>query len=187
MENENMRVIVSKRMMKEGLLRCLKKKSIDKITITELCREAQVNRATFYNHYETPFQILLEIGWDHANEIKNIFGTNIRHTDESVRRRMTNCFEYLYENKASVKILFSANADKFIAQTSKEIFSWSWQQNLDLKKHIELNDNEYKLAVNSYGWAAYHLIKQWLMEDIELSPEEITDLFIKLAGKNIFG
>lgn len=68
-----MRVIVSKRMMKEGLIRCLKNKSIDKISITELCRESHVNRATFYNHYETPYQILLEIGWEHANEIKNIF------------------------------------------------------------------------------------------------------------------
>lgn len=100
---------------------------------------------------------------------------------------MTNCFEYLYENKSSLKILFSENADKFIAETSTEIFSWSWNQNLDLKKHIELNDEEYKLAVNSYGWAAYHLIKQWLLDDINLTSEDITNLFIKLAGKNIFG
>lgn len=99
---------------------------------------------------------------------------------------MTKCFEYLLDNKDGLKVLFSANADIFIAETAKDIFTWSWTQNLDLRKHIELDDTEYKLAVTSYGWAAYHLIKEWLVEDIEMTPEQITNLFIKLAGRNVF-
>lgn len=173
-------------MMKEGLIRCLKNTSIDKISISELCREAGVNRATFYNHYQTPHEVLIDIGWDHAKEIKRIFETDMSTTDASVRKRMTKCFEYLLDNKDGLKVLFSANADIFIAETAKDIFTWSWTQNLDLRKHIELDDTEYKLAVTSYGWAAYHLIKEWLVEDIEMTPEQITNLFIKLAGRNVF-
>ena len=36
----NQRVAVTKRMIKEGLMRLLGKKSLEKITITELCQEA---------------------------------------------------------------------------------------------------------------------------------------------------
>lgn len=33
------------------MLELLKKQSISKITVKELCEKADVNRATFYNHY----------------------------------------------------------------------------------------------------------------------------------------
>ena len=184
MSKENMRVIISKRMMKEGLLRCLEHTSIDKLSISELCREAQVNRATFYNHYETPRDILVEIGWEHAKEIKKIFERNKRLP---VKERMTQCFTYLYNNKQAVSVLFSAGADGRLAETVSSIFIWAWSQIIDLKKHLDLKDEtEYKLAVTSYGWAAYFLIRQWLMEDIDKTPEEITNLFIKLPGRNIY-
>ena len=73
MNAENMRVRVTKRMLREGLLRCLKHTSIDKLSVSELCRESGVNRATFYNHYEIPKDILMEIGMEYADEIKRIF------------------------------------------------------------------------------------------------------------------
>ena len=37
-------------MLKEGLLRLLKKKPLDKINIVELCSEASSNRTTFYRY-----------------------------------------------------------------------------------------------------------------------------------------
>lgn len=40
MQKENQRVIISKRMLKEGLLRLLEKKNIDKINVSELCQES---------------------------------------------------------------------------------------------------------------------------------------------------
>ena len=42
MEKENQRVVVTKRLLKEGLLRLLENKNIDKINVTELCWESTV-------------------------------------------------------------------------------------------------------------------------------------------------
>ncbi len=53
----NMRVAVTKRMLKEGLLRCLETKDLEEITISELCKEAGINRATFYKHFNTPLYL----------------------------------------------------------------------------------------------------------------------------------
>jgi len=76
MNDENLRVRVTKRMLREGLMRCLARKNIDKLSVTELCREADVNRATFYNHYEVPRDILYEIGQEIAEKMKHIFEAN---------------------------------------------------------------------------------------------------------------
>ena len=55
---ENQRVILTKRLLYEGLLRLLEKKELHKITITELCAEAGINRATFYKHNSTPKDLM---------------------------------------------------------------------------------------------------------------------------------
>ena len=54
MTKEYQRVAISKRMLKEALLDLLKDKPIDAVTVSELCQMAQINRTTFYRHYETP-------------------------------------------------------------------------------------------------------------------------------------
>lgn len=48
---DDQRVTLTKRLLQEGLLRLLETKEIDKINVTELCRESGINRATFYRHY----------------------------------------------------------------------------------------------------------------------------------------
>ena len=78
MEKENQRITISKRMLKEGLLRCLKHTEIDKLSISDLCRESGINRATFYHHYQLPKDVLSDIGWEHTLEIKRIFESDPR-------------------------------------------------------------------------------------------------------------
>ncbi|MDO5410724.1 MAG: TetR/AcrR family transcriptional regulator [Lachnospiraceae bacterium] len=48
---EDRRVIYTKSSIKEAFLKLLKKNSFPKITVTELCRLAEINRGTFYLHY----------------------------------------------------------------------------------------------------------------------------------------
>ncbi|MBQ6042774.1 MAG: TetR/AcrR family transcriptional regulator [Clostridia bacterium] len=47
-------------LMDEALLFLLEKKDYDRITVTEICEKAGVNRATFYLHYESVNDLLEE-------------------------------------------------------------------------------------------------------------------------------
>ena len=49
-QKENQRITLTKKLLQEGLLRLLEVKTLDNISVTELCRESGINRATFYNH-----------------------------------------------------------------------------------------------------------------------------------------
>ena len=35
----------------------LKEKSIDEISVTEICQKANINRGTFYSHYKDPYDL----------------------------------------------------------------------------------------------------------------------------------
>ena len=71
MEKENQRITLSKRLLKEALLRLLTRKQLDQITVSELCGEASINRATFYRHYGTPRDVLKDIEWDCSQELRS--------------------------------------------------------------------------------------------------------------------
>ena len=52
------RIIKTKKSLGEALLKLLRKEKIDLIKINELCDEAKVSRATFYNNLDTIVDVL---------------------------------------------------------------------------------------------------------------------------------
>jgi len=182
MDRENMRVLVSKRMIREGLLRCLERKSLNKISITELCREAQVNRTTFYNHYSYPEDVLKEMCWELVSSIEEPFRTG---SGGATRQKVTQALSLIQQNKELLKVIFSVDVATSTHRTAAEAFSHFWDTSTDLKKDLGLGDDEYSLAKTAYGWAGYHMIRQWITEDMDLSPEDMLCLFDKIFGKKL--
>lgn len=58
----NQRTGLSKLLFKNALMDLLKEKgSVAKISVIELCDRAELNRSTFYAHYDEPNDLLMEI------------------------------------------------------------------------------------------------------------------------------
>lgn len=51
MRNFDARVRYTRMIIEQSFLELLREKPVNKITVTELCEKAQLNRATFYKHY----------------------------------------------------------------------------------------------------------------------------------------
>ena len=58
MAKNDARVRYTQRVLKEALLRLLRDKPVNKITVKEVCQLADLNRATFYAHYSDCFDLL---------------------------------------------------------------------------------------------------------------------------------
>ncbi|MBR8643897.1 TetR/AcrR family transcriptional regulator [[Brevibacterium] frigoritolerans] len=52
MQKQDRRIDRTKTFLKDALLKLLSENPISKISITELCNEANINRGTFYAHYD---------------------------------------------------------------------------------------------------------------------------------------
>ena len=57
----DVRTIYTKNRIKKIFLELMKKKSFGKITVTELCKYAEINRGTFYLHYMDLYDVLDEL------------------------------------------------------------------------------------------------------------------------------
>ena len=75
----DIRVIKTKKAIREGVLRLLSEKPIDEISITELAQEAQINRKTFYNYYQSPHQVLDELESEIVEEFVNAVNASDWH------------------------------------------------------------------------------------------------------------
>lgn len=61
MRNEDTRVQYTKKVLHNAILELLKEKSIDKVTVKEICEIAGLNRGTFYLHYNSPADLLKDV------------------------------------------------------------------------------------------------------------------------------
>ena len=73
---ENQRVRLSKMLLKNALIKLLKEKPLEKITIYELCAEAQLNRVTFYKYYGSQYDLLTDIENDCFRKLEEILSDN---------------------------------------------------------------------------------------------------------------
>lgn len=60
-KKNNSRAQASRHALQQAMLKLLDKQELSEITITQLCREAAVNRSTFYAHYENLWDVMNEL------------------------------------------------------------------------------------------------------------------------------
>lgn len=58
---EDKRIIKTKRNIKETMIRLLQTTSFEKITVTQLCKEGETSRITFYTYYEDKYALIEEM------------------------------------------------------------------------------------------------------------------------------
>ena len=58
---EDRRITKTKRSLKEAMVSMLSKEDFEHISITELCRRAEVSRITFYSHYNDKYALLDDV------------------------------------------------------------------------------------------------------------------------------
>lgn len=76
----DLRVVKTRRTIKNALIELIAEKELSDITISELSARAQINRKTFYRHYRTVPDVVTEL----ENEILDRFSEILRRGNTSV-------------------------------------------------------------------------------------------------------
>lgn len=109
MRHPDTRVQVTKELFHRALLKLVKTKPIDRITVKELVEEARLNRGTFYLHYQIPRDVLKEIENEFVAENLSFF--DHKWTVETNQNVMENVFACMLENQEIARILMGENGD----------------------------------------------------------------------------
>lgn len=182
MQKENQRITLTKRLLKEGLFRLLKTKELNKINISELCKEAGINRATFYKHYNSPQDVLKDVENDMINDLKNL-SDNPATIPAAIDYLESMCV-YLKERSDLVKLLIQYNLDTDLEKTFHKLNRASLELCGNITPDEKLDADSVKLISTFLCSGCYILLLQWLVDDIQKTPREIAELIFQLISKN---
>ena len=96
----------TQKIIRDTLIDLLSEKDINKITVSEICEIADINRATFYRYYLDVYDLLEQIEQDFSEELKEAY-TNEVITVYTVSNFAKALLKVFVENKKLVTILFN--------------------------------------------------------------------------------
>lgn len=169
---EDRRIKRTKSLLKQGLIELMKEKSVQKITVKELVERVDINRSTFYLHYEDIYDLLEEIEDTLMSEIMAVCETysSIENLEESYAFLLT-LFQTFEHNRDLCKILVNINGSSHFTQKMEET--------LEDKIRIKLDDllgDSSVIPAQSYIFyrcGCIGLLRYWITTDSPESSEEM--------------
>ncbi|MFZ7134311.1 MAG: TetR/AcrR family transcriptional regulator [Eubacteriales bacterium] len=177
---DDRRVKYTKMVLKESFINLMERKDISQITIKEICKDADINRATFYAHYSDLYDLLRKI----QNEMLDNIKTHLAEFDQKNYKinavmLAEKIFEYLKENARLCKLLLSERGDfgfqKEIMMLVYDIIIAELTDNSKITK----DDAEYVYSFTITGCVG--IVQKWLNEDMKKSSHYMADMVIKLT------
>lgn len=171
------RIKYTKKVIKDTFLSLLVQKDIKKITVSEICKIADINRATFYRYYLDVYDLLDKIQEEFVQELKK---ASMITNDENISTFSKDLLNVFLENKELVKILFNTTNNIFslndILEVAYEKCKAKWLEDLP---NLKEEDIEYATVFIFNG--ALGVVNYWIKNNFDKDVNKISTIIEQLS------
>ena len=139
------------------------------ISISQICEMADINRSTFYVHYDDINDLIIKIESKFANSMASIFNFGLRQNNEAFIEMFKFIEKNRYFYKAFLNIPYATLAETNIKNNVLT----------NLKDFTNINDSELFYRASFFGAGIKEMCRIWLARDCKESPEQMANLLIK--------
>ncbi len=191
MDEKNLKVRRTRTKIRDALLLLLEKKELRQISIKEICNTAGINRATFYNHYGSQYDVLDDIKARYLTDIEKLVGERDAQASgkpdaaekADMQMRSVKVLQYMEDNLFLSRMLLENITDDLLIE---RIFNLPRIENLVHEGTAEIEDDAAKNAITEFSmYGAFGMLRGWLNKDTRISAERETELILKLL-RNVF-
>lgn len=174
---DDRRVKYTKMVLKESFIKLLEKKEISHISIKEICEDADINRTTFYAHYNDQYDLLRKI----ENELLDNIGSHLDQIDGNINAiaLAEEIFDYLKENAKLCKLLLSERGDFTFQKRVMVLVYDKIIAEITGDNSITKEDAEYVYAFTITGCVG--IVQKWLDEDMKKTSYFMAEMVINLT------
>ena len=178
---EDRRVAKTKKAIKKVFLELLKDKNLNKISVAELSREADLGRGTFYLHYTDVYDLYNQIEDELYSDLVRIFDETYPDCNADLMQLTETITKYIVENKDIFLLLISSDADGKPMRKLKEIFC-----NKLLQKEYVPTVSKFEEIESLYIVSGViGVLEGWISTGLEMPQKEIAGILCKILSYSI--
>jgi AcrR family transcriptional regulator len=166
-EGTDPRVLRSRQMLMEALLRLLNRKEFDDISIQEIADEATLNRATFYLHYPDKNALLQAMTAARFRDLIARRGLSFTDCDAALRAIALGVCDYLAETAGCPTQLAKMPLEGSIIPAVEGMFMEG------AEKHAAAPGSDPQLLATTAAWAIFGAARRWHQTPNRVPAEEM--------------
>ncbi len=173
MAKNDRRIRYTKQMIKTSLLEMLETTPFEGITVKALCQKAEINRATFYTHYETLTALMEEVEYEECKQLFDLLD-DILIEEDRLYHSTSIMLRFLKEHPAMREV--------FLCRTTvgNSLSRLTWERlNKTMNFMTSVGNLPPKQAYWLLSFIVYgmrEILRQWFESDMENEEEFIHTL-----------
>ncbi|WP_055078338.1 TetR/AcrR family transcriptional regulator [Lagierella massiliensis] len=171
----------TKNLIRKEFINLLNKKSLHNVTVTELAKKCNIERKTFYYHYENLTELIKEIFDEELTVVIEEFNETLSWEDSFILAA-----KFILENKKAIKHMYQSDykddVEKYVFSMAGEIMNKYVNR---VAKSTDAKEIDIKLIAYFYQCALSSSLIQWVATDMKTDPVEMTNRIGKLMDGNI--
>lgn len=176
------RTLYTQTVIKEALVELLRKKNIGKITVTEICKIAEINRATFYTHFHDPYDLLEHVEDEYSEKMINTL-CKIIEQDKSIMFNLAAIIHKTIRSDATLNLL--ANKQPSAANILQRLYEGlSTIIAPRLQSRFGFSEEE-AFAVFTFLFHGFHGVDMCLRRNGAKHPENINRIIGELVKNGL--
>lgn len=172
---------ITKRALEESLKKMLLKKSVNKITISDITEDCGINRMTFYYHFKDIYDL---IEWSCMEDAAKALAG--KKTYDTWQEGFLQIFQAVLENK-----LFIENVYQSVSREQVENYLYTLTYNLligvvqEKSVGMKVSDADKAFIADFYKFAFVGLMLDWIKNGMKKNPQQIIDRLSTLIEGDI--
>ncbi len=177
------RVRYTKRVIRENFFSLLKKQPINKISVTNICSLAEINRATFYRYYADPFDVMRQTEEEFISSLRALIE---KADNKNITDTILIIINAMRQNSVEYVLLFSENGDpSFFDRLIEESYSIKKSAIEQLFPKGSPIHREWLYLFMTHGFTS--ILKSWAIDGMKEEPIEVANFINQLNNTVLNG
>lgn len=172
--------IRSRRLIVQAFIDLMQEKDLEKITVTDIVKMADINRGTFYAHYQDTRAVIEQIENDIIKKMFEFLGEfQYKNFFQNPLPLLLKISRYLEDNLEFYRILInSSGAEQFLVKL-KRVFVKYMETDSDTPVKLK-KSHEFYIRINFFAGGVINLYQVWFRGEMEQSLNDISVEISKL-------
>lgn len=174
--------IRSRRLIRQAFVDLMKEKELEKITVTDIITRADINRGTFYAHYQDTRAVIEQIENEIIGKMMEFLG-EYRHNSffQNPLPLLLKISRWLETDLEFYRILINSKGSQQFLEKLKSSFVKYLENNSDIPENIK-NSMEFLIHINFFAGGIINLYQVWFRGEMDSSLNDISLEISKLIN-----